>query len=259
MSVCMKQKIIFKDLAEDLATDIRIVKTFKPKDTLSTEVFEKRDGGFVMIDEVRNSLIEIADKFLNFIGIEFFVHDVRLTGSLANYNWSKYSDVDLHILIDFKETDYDLSLIKEFFDAKKNNWNHQHTITVKGYDVELYVQDTDEEHQSTGVYSVLNNEWVVEPNKVAPKIDEKKIIEKGTAYAEEIESIVSDHKDGKDVNTRIDKVKAKLKSFRQGGLARGGEFSYENLTFKLLRRNGYIEKLLDLNTDVTDRGLSITQ
>ena len=39
----------------------------------------------------------------------------------------------------------------------------------------------------------------------------------------------------------------------------GGEFSYENLAFKLLRRNGYIGKLLDVQTQSADKKLSIAQ
>ena len=54
-------------------------------------------------------------------------------------------------------------------------------------------------------------------------------------------------------------MRKKLKSFRQSGLDVGGEYSYENLTFKLLRRNGYIHKLLDLKTKLTDKKLSVTQ
>ena len=61
------------------------------------------------------------------------------------------------------------------------------------------------------------------------------------------------------MSTQIKTVKDKLKKFRQNGLDKGGEFSYENLAFKLLRRNGYIGKLLDIQTQDTDKKLSITQ
>jgi hypothetical protein len=181
-----------------------------------------------------------------------------LTGSLSNYNWSQFSDVDLHILIDFEESKYPLALLKEFFDAKKNVWNEKHDIKIKGYDVEMYVQDVNEPHVSSGVYSILHNKWVVEPKEESPNIDDRMILQKGEEYMRLIDNLVKNG-NKKDTLTKIESLRKKIKTFRQSGLEQGGEYSYENLTFKLLRRNGYIEKLLKLKTDITDKKLSITQ
>jgi len=250
---------LFEELIEDKDLDNQIVKTFKSKESLSNDIFTKSNKGFVMNDDVRKTLLKIADEFIDTLGIEFFIHDIILTGSLANYNWSKYSDVDLHILIDFKETDYDLGLLKEFFDAKKNIWNEKHEIKVKNFDVEIYVQDVNEEHVSSGVYSVLNNKWIIEPKKDDIQIDDKKIIEKGEEFAKKIDDLIQYSKSNKNILPEIENLRKKIKKFRQSGLDSGGEFSYENLTFKLLRRNGYIEKLLNLKTTLIDKKLSITQ
>ena len=250
---------LFEELIEVTSTDKKIVKSFKTKDSLSKVIFDSKGGEFFMRDDIKKRLLEIADNFIEFLGIEFFIHDIILTGSLANYNWSDYSDVDLHILIDFKETDYKLDILKEFFDSKKNLWNKNHNIKIKKYDVELYVQDVDEKHLSSGVYSVLHDKWLVEPEKSNPKIDDRKIIEKGEEYGKQIDDLISKNKDGEDVTDEIDDLKDKIKRFRQSGLDDGGEYSYENLTFKLLRRNGYIEKLINLKSEVADKKLSITQ
>lgn len=250
---------LFEELIEVKSTDKRIVKSFKTKDSLSGDIFESSGGEFFMRDEIKRRLLEIADDFIEFLGIEFFIHDIILTGSLANYNWSKYSDVDLHILIDFKETDYKLDILKEFFDTKKNLWNKNHNIKIRKYDVELYVQDVDEKHLSSGVYSVLHDKWLVTPEKSNPKIDDRKIIEKGEEYAKQIDELISKNKGGEDVDNEIDELRVKIKKFRQSGLDVGGEYSYENLTFKLLRRNGYIEKLVNLKNRLKDNKLSISQ
>jgi hypothetical protein len=246
---------LFEELIEDKDEDKKIIKSFKPKDSLSEQIFEGSDGEFSMRDDIRKNLLKISNDFIESLGIEFFIHDIVLTGSLANYNWSNYSDVDLHILIDFKETDYNLDLLKEFFDAKKNVWNEKHNITVKGYDVELYVQDIDEEHVSSGVYSILNDKWIVEPDKVKSNIDDNMILQKSEEYMKKIDLLIK--KEGPIES--IEGLRKKLKEFRQSGLESGGEYSYENLTFKLLRRNGYIEKLLKLKTTLIDKKLSITQ
>jgi hypothetical protein len=249
---------LFEELIEDRAGDKKIVKSFEPKETLTDQIFEGSDKSFTMREDIRKRLLEISDDFINDLGIEFFIHDIVLTGSLANYNWSQYSDVDLHILIDFKESDYPMDIIKEFFDSKKNVWNEKHNIVIKGFDVEIYVQDVDEPHVSSGVYSILHNKWEVEPKKDTPNIDDRMILKKGEEFAKKIDSLIKIG-NKKDILPQIDELRKKIKEFRQSGLESGGEYSYENLTFKLLRRNGYIHKLIKLKTALTDKKLSITQ
>ena len=256
---------LFEELIEGKKKDKQIVKSFETKETLSDQIFEEKKGHFVMRDEIKKRLLEISNDFIESLGFEFFIHDVVLTGSLANYNWSQYSDVDLHILIDFDELDKDSkkdsialhSIMKEFFDAKKNVWNEKHEIKIKGYDVEIYVQDVNEEHISSGVYSILHNKWVLEPKKDKPNIDDRKILEKGEEFGKKIDRLIQTPKDI--TIDQLEDLRKKIKEFRQSGLESGGEYSYENLTFKLLRRNGYIQKLLRLKTQLTDKKLSITQ
>ena len=248
---------LFEELIEGKKKDKQIVKSFETKETLSDQIFEEKKGHFVMRDEIKKRLIEVSNDFIESLGVEFFIHDVVLTGSLANYNWSQYSDVDLHILIDFEESKYEMDILKEFFDAKKNVWNEKHDIKIKGYDVEVYVQDVNEEHISSGVYSILHNKWIIEPEKDNPNIDDRKILEKGEEFGKRIDHLT---KNPKDITIdQLEDLRKKIKEFRQSGLESGGEYSYENLTFKLLRRNGYIQKLLRLKTQLTDKKLSITQ
>jgi len=246
---------LFEELIEDKELDKKIVDTFRTKNSLCQDIFNRTS----MKDDVKKSLIKISDNFIDSLGIEFFIHDIVLTGSLANYNWSEYSDVDLHILIDFKETDYNLDMLKEFFDTKKDIWNKQHKITIKGFDVEIYVQDVNEEHVSSGVYSILYNKWIVKPNRKNPNIDDNKILNKSEELAKKIDDLIGKSKEGKDVSKELERLRKKIKKFRQTGLNDGGEFSYENLTFKLLRRNGYIGKLLELKNKITYNKLSIGQ
>ena len=245
---------LFEELIEVKSKDKKIVKSFKPKDELSPQIFE----GDKMREDIRKRLLEISDEFIETFGVEFFIHDIVLTGSLSNYNWSNFSDVDLHILIDYKESEYRFELVKEFFDAKKSVFNEKHDIKIKGYNVEVYVQDIDEPHISSGVYSILHDKWEVKPKQEKPKIDDNKILSKAEFYAKLIDTMIKEGKN-KNILPLIEKLRKKIKDFRQCGLESGGEYSYENLVFKLLRRNGYIEKLLKLKTDITDKKLSITQ
>lgn len=245
------------ELSEYTQEDEKIVKSFKTKGSLCLDIFVKNNNGYLMDKKIRKQLLEISDNFLDSLGVDFFIHDIVLTGSLANYNWSEYSDIDLHIIIDFDEIDINKELLKEFFDAKKNIWNEKRDIKIKDFDVEVYVQDVNEEHVSSGVYSVLNNKWVIEPTKTVEEIDDKKILDKGEQYAKLIDNLIKNSK-SKNTLVKIEQLRKKLKAFRQSGLESGGEFSYENLTFKLLRRNGYIKKLLDLKNKILNKNLSLT-
>jgi len=248
---------LFEELIEGKKKDKQIIKSFETKETLSNQIFEEKKDHFVMRDEIKKRLLEISNDFIESLGVEFFIHDIVLTGSLANYNWSQYSDVDLHILIDFEESKYEMDILKEFFDAKKNVWNEKHDIKIKGYDVEVYVQDVNEEHISSGVYSILHNKWIVEPKKDKPNIDDRKILEKGEEFGKRIDRLTQNPKEI--TIDQLEDLRKKIKEFRQSGLESGGEYSYENLTFKLLRRNGYIQKLLKLKTQLKDMKLSIRQ
>jgi hypothetical protein len=255
----MKNNQIVDELIEEIGNNQEIVKSFEVRDSLSTDIFEGKDGEFFMHKEIREKLMDVTEKFMDYLDIEFFIHDVILTGSLANYNWSKYSDVDLHILVDYNETDYNLELLKGFFNSKRSLWNKQHEILVKGFDCEIYVQDVNEPHHASGIYSVLNNEWLVTPVKTIESIDKSMILKKSEDFEDKIDEISERFDKGEDVLEDIKLLKVKLKKFRQSGLDDGGEFSYENLAFKLLRRNGYIGKLLDIQTKTTDKKLSIEQ
>jgi hypothetical protein len=255
---------LFEELIEYTKEDEKIVKSFKTKDSLSSVIFVRTKKSFKMKEDVRKRLLEIADNFIESFGVEFFIHDIVLTGSLSNYNWSEFSDVDLHVLIDISEIEDNMkspilqTIVKEFFDAKRNVWNENHNIKIKGYDVEVYVQDIEEPHVSSGVYSILHDKWEIEPKRETPNIDDRKILEKGEDFAKKIDKII-DLGLNENVLPKIELLRKKLKQFRQSGLESGGEYSYENLTFKLLRRNGYIQKLLKLKTDIINNKLSITQ
>ena len=186
---------LFEELIEYTKEDEKIVKSFQSNDSLSYKFFLKKNNGYEMIDDVRKKLLQISDDFTESLGVEFFIHDITLTGSLSNYNWSEYSDVDLHILVDMDEiidnknvkSEILKNIVKEFFDSKKNIWNQNHNIKIKNYEVEIYVQDVDEPHTSSGVYSILNNKWIVVPIKGTQKIDDRKILEKSEEFVKKID------------------------------------------------------------------------
>jgi hypothetical protein len=182
--------------------------------------------------EVRFKLLRIARHFADYLNVEKLnLKDVTLSGSSAGYNYSNYSDIDLHLVVSNTNGNDDL------FTAKKNLYNSEHELAIEKIPVELYVQPADQKHHSAGIYSVLDNKWIVEPVHEEPTVDPKDIKSKARNYASKINSAM---KSGKIKQCR--QVMDDLKRLRKAGLESGGEQSVENLAFKLLRARGQIDK-----------------
>jgi predicted nucleotidyltransferase len=234
-----------------------IIKSFFSKDNLNSQVWQDED---TLNPDVRAKLLEIATEFIDFLSVPILVEDIIFTGSLANFNWSEFSDIDLHIVANFAQFDEDLlELYQELFKVKKTIFNSDFNIKIFGYDVELYVQNSTEVHFSTGVYSVLFDEWIEKPVKEDKKIDTEVLKGKINQWMSKIDTVIKNATD-EDIESAkeyIKNLKDKLKKFRSGGLKEGGEYSYENLTFKYLRRNGYLDKLFNFEKHLVDRELSL--
>ena len=185
--------------------------------------------------EVRTKLLNIAQDFVKFIALpNINLKDVTISGSNASYGYGEHSDLDLHLVV----TMPDIPHIRELFDAKKNNYNYNHKIKIQGIDVEVYVQDEAQPHHSAGIYSVLDNMWLSKPTHKVPKISDREVRLKARGYS----SMVNKALKSDDLNT-VQHVTADLKRLRKTGLDVGGEFSVENLAYKLLRSRGQIDKL----------------
>jgi len=209
---------------------------------------------------IRKKLIEIAQDFYDSLEIDAELKDITFTGSLANYNWSPHSDIDLHLIVDYNDINADQDLVKDYFNSKKSLWNRNHNIFIDGYEVEVYVQDDNEPHESTGVFSVMNNNWIVEPDRVEPTFDWFDITKKAESLMDQIDRALALFRQKKYTDTvhYVDKLKEKIRKFRKAGLDRAGEFSSENIAFKVLRRNNYLERLSNLKHMAYDRIMSTT-
>lgn len=200
--------------------------------------------------EVISKLKDIARAFEEFVGIDLDIIDYTVTGSNANYTWTEYSDLDLHLIIPGTPTDEQ----RELFNAKKSLWGEQHNITIKGLPVECYIQGEDEPHHSTGVYSIVKQQWLVEPKKVKPQVDDAAVEAKKDSIMRDIESAML----SKDLS-KLRVVKEKITKMRKAGLERAGEWSVENLVFKILRNLGLIDQISEKIRELEDQELSLEQ
>ena len=222
-----------------------------PHNTLSAKMW----SGDKMLPEFRSALLKIANEFIDYLGIQIDVIDVTMTGSYANYNYTVFSDIDLHVIIDMESVNKDADLVEEFFNAKRSFWNDRHDIELKGVEVELYPQDANESHASSGVYSIYDDLWVVKPKKFKTKFDIANVEKASKRIIDEI-NIAIKKAEKKSTTDPLKSMIKKLKKMRSAGLEKSGELSNENITYKIIRSEGYLQKLFDTRYRIEDLKLS---
>lgn len=217
--------------------------------TLAPEAWK----GDVLRAEVRYKLLRAAKFFIDQLEVPGFrVLDVVLTGSMANYNYTKYSDFDVHVVTRYSDLDCE-DIAEEFYQAKKKIWNDNHDIVVRGHEVELYVEDVDQPPVAAGIYSLLDNRWLKRPEYIKPEMDRSAINLKVQDLITQIDRTIQKADDPEDIT----RIFTKLRKMRQSGLDAGGEYSVENLSYKILRNLGYLDKMTQSRQDQQDRDLSL--
>ena len=222
----------------------------------------------VLDSRIRMKLLDIADDFIEFLGVDWAKpEDITMTGSLANFNWDEnYSDIDLHIIMDYSDVDERTDFVSNYFYSQKKLWNEEHSdITIMGFPVEVFVQDVNERHDSSGVYSLEKNKWLIEPEReklASSKVNKAFIKDKVSEYMNKIDKLEYLLNKSKDDEYRLRRVMEKsdnlfdkIKGERKIGFERSGgkEINNYNIVFKALRRNGYIEKLVNVKSIAYDK------
>jgi len=233
--------------------------SFEVQEELQPEFWQNNE----LNPEINKRLVEIVTDFIDNLPVDITVEDIRFTGSLANYNWSEYSDVDLHVVVDFSKINDDEELVKSFFDAHRMRWNDKHDIRIHNFEVEIYVENAGEEHRSSGIYSLLENKWIVEPNQKSVEIDYETAKKKADDYMNQTRMIVNmihADEDYEKALRNIERIKAKIRTMRKAGLtSKAQEYSPENIAFKILRRENILRKLNDLKYLAYDSSMSIEE
>jgi hypothetical protein len=216
-------------------------------DKLNPKLWDGRE----LDPKVRYKLLKTAKAFIDFINIPSIrLKDVTISGSNAAYTYTEHSDIDLHLVVEVpRAAEYHL---KPLFDAKKNQFNFNHDVKIHGIDVEVYVQPITDKHHSAGIYSVLDNRWISTPQAVKVTINDKDVELKVKNYLNKIELALRSRE--LDVANTI---KDEINKLRKAGLEKNGEFSVENIAFKVLRAKGYIDQLRQHIYNLEDEALSL--
>lgn len=255
-------------ICENLETEVEAddvdLKSFELQTRLS-DIWEK-DGTLKLA--VRDRLLEIADDFWDTIDIDWIEpNGVLLVGSICNYNWSVFSDIDLHLVVDFKEIHKNADFVQDYFNEKKKDWNNTHDeLEIMGFPVELYVQDVNAQTESTAIYDLEEDEWVKEPNpdEFEPIGDKKERIK---VIASKIMTKIDDMEEYFNLQTDLHKIEMlgekvndlldNIMAYRKKSLAKDGEMSEGNIVYKTLRRGEYLEKLWSMQSKIYDKLNSI--
>jgi len=227
------------------------------KKVLHSELNQRVWKNYIINPVIKERLLKIAYEFYNFLDLPVPLEDIILTGSLANFNYTRYSDFDVHLLVNFQKINTDQKLVKEFFNAKNLIWGLKHDIKIEGFPVQLYVQDTSEKHHSKAIFSLKNNKWISKPVYEDFELDTDSLKSKIKKVVDKIEALDKYKPQPELLYVYAKDVKDQIMNMRQSGLEKGGELSLENLAFKYLRNNGYIEKLKETITSSFDKIYSI--
>lgn len=240
--------------------------SFKKREGLNPKIWKNGE----LNPKIRLKLLDIADDFWDYADVTWVKpKDYILLGSMCSYNWSEYSDIDLHILVDFTEVDERVDFVEEYFKLKKNEWNNDHArLEMLGYAVELYVQDIKADNASNGVYSLEKNEWIKKPSEEAVKeigLDKYEIKERSAEIMTAFDNLVDEFNETEDLY-RIEKIGEKnemlldlVSDARKDGLKDGNEMSVGNLVYKVLRRTGYLDKMRRFGNFVYDKVNSVKE
>ena len=210
--------------------------TFQTHDELNTQLFDYN----VLKADVRRRLIEIADMFVESIqedNIPIKVLDYWLLGSNAGYNYSNTSDIDVHIIVNIEDTKCNPYLLRVLYDYIKSNFNNKYDITVKGHEVELYLEDVNSGVVSNGIYSLKQDKWIKEPTKTEIMSFDVTETDEWKEWYERYQSL-----NDSECEQFLDDLYIMRKMSLSGGM---GEWEVGNLVFKEFRNQGILDELKD--------------
>lgn len=224
---------------------------------LLTESIEVHDilnpklyNGMEMKQEVFDKLTQIYKEFLDFIDIPLNVVDVEVVGSNASYNYNENSDIDLHIIVNSEVTYVEPTILRQLYNDRKGAFNRDYDISVEGIPVELYIEDVNDGNATNGRYSLLKQQWVIEPKPIHYEIPD--IYQDLMSYQEKCASLLLS-----DSAEEVRQFINDLYMMRKLGLAEGGEASTGNLIFKELRSMNMLQDLKDHYYELRSKDLSI--
>ena len=251
-----------KYLSENLNEDVDIEEDIEKHETLNPVLFE----GNKLKPEVRERLIKIANTFIEGLaedGIKFNLKDIVFIGSNASYNYTKDSDIDLHLVADVDSLKCPDNLYPLLYGAYRALFNKKFDIDFYGIKVELYVEPEGAPTVSNGIYSVLKDNWIKEPTQVdIPEINMEEFNKEFQPWEDRYNELIArinaakTTEEYKTLGDEIERLITDIYEQRRMGIA-VSEYSNQNLLFKEFRNRGYLDNLKELKCDLKAKELSL--
>ena len=201
--------------------------------------------------DVREAIIDIVSEFMDNLIIPVEILDVRVVGSNASYNYTEHSDLDVHIISNLELVGSPTEIVQALYNSERSNFNRTHNIKIKGIDVELYVEGVNSSVTSNGIYSVIDDIWIKEPQMVkerSVKIDKKELRD----LVNSVKSVLAEG-DSNDIKDCINM----LYLMRKDSIAIDGEYGIGNLLFKEIRNRGLLSALKDKYNEMISDELTL--
>lgn len=202
-------------------------------------------------EDVRETIIDIVSEFMDNLIIPVEILDVRVVGSNASYNYTEHSDLDVHIISNLELVGSPTEIVQALYNSERSNFNRTHNIKIKGIEVELYVEDVNSAVTSNGIYSVIDDVWIKEPQIIkerSVKIDKNEL----QGLVNSVQSILDDGDSG-DIKDCINM----LYLMRKDSIATDGEYGVGNLLFKEIRNRGLLSALKDKYNEMISDELTL--
>lgn len=205
-----------------------------------------------LLPEVEDRLHKIVNKFQSECMLPLDIVDVHLVGSNASFNYTSHSDLDVHIVVNFDLIDADKEILMAAYNLQKAKFNSDYDISIRGIEIELYIEDINSNTMSNGIYSLYEKRWIKKPQPIqVPDID---VSNQVNQLADKCERIL----DGDD-GIAITKFINMLYMMRKNSLAVEGEFGRGNLIFKGIRDLGLLDDLKDKLKEIQSQNLTLEQ
>ena len=238
------------------------------KDTLNLKIWKDNK----LDTKVRQKILDIVSEFTENLAIQISVLDIYLLGSNASYNYTENSDLDIHIVTNFDMYDCNREILQAYFNSERSVFNKNYNITIKGINVEIYVEDINASTISNGIYSVKKDKWIVFPKKPdsIPEVNISKEIKYYTNKINNIINIINNNNYNiinnnyinlNNINNNyiniLNNIINRLYIIRKNSLLVDGEYGKGNLLFKALRANGTLDKLKDCLAEQKSKELTL--
>jgi hypothetical protein len=174
------------------------------------------------------------------------LQDILFSGSLANYNYTKSSDIDVHVVVDTSKVSCDKRVVSGYI-MLMNKYEHE-TANLSVFDTPLQISLSTSAKETGGAYSLLNATWLNKPVHPKPTYTKRELTEQVETYHLKITELQEAYTKNP---ATFDCERAKALSYQLGngrtaGLKRDGYSSIENNLYRILRSVGDLKILREI-------------